>query len=1065
MSSHESSTPIVQEAKEVVNDIAAKPIVQDAKHEAQHAVDKINSQPIVQNAKHEAKHIVEKVSDVAHRADPRDLTSGSVVNGLKQVDRTILRLNKLLASPGGLSAFLSTFNYSLYILAYVQTKSSSISAFATQLLALTRPACDDTKLPVTALINNAGVPAVAALAILISKARTTLRLFGLFPLYAWLRTLVTGPKAGADPVLHRIALLQASSYFTYQALENVSLLADSGAVGPAFIARINRGDSKTARVYLWAYRAWLGGVSCDFLRLAREWQLESKRRGVRKQMQADGRALAEYQDEEDAKFDKRWWTDLVIASAWLPMALHYSSAEGGIPGWNLGWMGACGLVAGSARVKALWASTAVNISCAGSLAGVAVLAMWGRYSRLSGKITMTSHDTGFNIVEASIEDHRQALDAGKVTSVELVISYLNRIATYDICGGLNAFTVFSDSVLDDAAASDARRAQGLQARPLEGVPYTIKDSYKIAGMSVTNGSPALEGLISSEDSAIAGKLREAGTILIGKTNMPPMAAGGMQRGLYGRAESPYNSKYLTAAFSSGSSNGAATSLASSMAAFGMGSETVSSGRSPASNNAIVCYTPSKGLLSCRGLWPLYITCDVPTPLARSMDDMLTILSVVATEDLDTTGDFIREQTHISIPKSTISEYQSLKNSSKFKGTRIGVPKMYVGQKDADPHAKNTHVSREVIAVWQQAEKDLQALGAEIVYTDFPLVTNYENDSVSGEANNVDGRPGDWNLLERGILIAKAWDTFLVQNKDKSIKSLADIKDSSMLFPKPPGYLPDTFLEIRNWIDYPGLPALMSSIKEAKIEDIEGMKQALCALDTQRKRDLEDWMDANNLGVIAFPAQGDVGLADLEFEYESTKHSLTNGVKYSNGNRAIRHLGVPTVSVPMGMMAEKKMPVNITFAGKAYRDEELLAYAWAFEQATKRRASPPLAPLSTDIIPPRPRPEKSQLQVDATVISERASFDTYTLLVKGTVSKIGTGTIVEIFVDGKLAKTLRPEGTEWQTNLEYTPKRPECLGWDLKPLPPRMAMVIVVAKAEDARTAAKLVWMRWSNDCR
>jgi hypothetical protein len=202
------------------------------------------------------------------------------------------------------------------------------------------------------------VPPVAALAVLISKARTTLRLFGLFPLYAWIRTLIAGPKPGADVVLHRIALLQASSYATYQALENICLLADSGVVSPAFVARINRGDSTTARLYMWAYRAWLGGVSCDFLRLGREWQMEAGRRSIRTQMRADGRALAEYQDEEDAKFDKRWWADLMIAGAWLPMALHYSDATGGVPGWNLGWMGVSGLVAGSTRMKALWANTA-----------------------------------------------------------------------------------------------------------------------------------------------------------------------------------------------------------------------------------------------------------------------------------------------------------------------------------------------------------------------------------------------------------------------------------------------------------------------------------------------------------------------------------------------------------------------------------------------------------------------------------------------------------------------------------------------------------------------------------
>lgn len=221
-----------------------------------------------------------------------------------------------------------------------------------------RPAYNDIKLPATTLLNPAGVPPIAALAVLVSKARTTLRLFGLFPLYAWLRQLVKGPKAGSDVVLHRIALLQASSYATYQALENISLLADSGVVPPTFVARLNKGVPTTPRLYLYAYRAWLGGVSCDFLRLAREWQLENKRRTTRKMMRADGRELSAYQADEDAKFDKRWWTDLMIAGAWLPMALHFSSVTGGVPGWNLGWMGVCGMVAGSTRVKALWASTA-----------------------------------------------------------------------------------------------------------------------------------------------------------------------------------------------------------------------------------------------------------------------------------------------------------------------------------------------------------------------------------------------------------------------------------------------------------------------------------------------------------------------------------------------------------------------------------------------------------------------------------------------------------------------------------------------------------------------------------
>jgi Asp-tRNA(Asn)/Glu-tRNA(Gln) amidotransferase A subunit family amidase len=678
----------------------------------------------------------------------------------------------------------------------------------------------------------------------------------------------------------------------------------------------------------------------------------------------------------------------------------------------------------------------------------------------------------FEIIEASIDDHKRALDAGDISSVDLVICYLNRIAKHDICGGLNAFTVFNDDVFEEAAASDARRAQGLPIRSLEGIPYAIKDSYKVAGMSVTDGSPALKGLMSSEDSAIAAKLRDAGAILIGKTNMPPMAAGGMQRGMYGRAESPYNPKYLTGAFSSGSSNGAATSLTSSMAAFGMGSETVSSGRSPASNNALVCYTPSKGRLSCRGLWPLYITCDVPTPYARSMNDMLTILDVIATEDPDTTGDFIREQKHIAIPKSTITDYQSLRDPQKLEGKRIGVPKMYIGGRDSDPHAKHPYVSQEVIALWQETEKDLKELGVEIVHTDFPLVTNYENDSTSGEANNVEGRPANWNLLERGILIAKAWDAFLVSNRDSNIKSLADIKDPAMLFPRPTGYLPDKFLEVRNWIDYPGLPKLMDSIKEKSIHDIDGMEQALKALEAQRKRDLEDWMDENNLDIIAFPAQGDVGLADLEFEYESTKHSLTNGVKYSNGNRAFRHLGVPTVSVPMGIMKEKKMPVNITFAGKGYHDHELLAYAWAYEQATKKRIPPPTKHLDTDIPPPvkneEDRRDDPSALVDLKVTVEvkpNSQQGRFNISVQGSVSWRGVG--VELFCDGVSVNEVWGEGQHWSFDFDYTPTRPEVLGWDLKPLPPRKVMIVVVVRSEQGGRVrgAKLVWADYCGNCR
>jgi Asp-tRNA(Asn)/Glu-tRNA(Gln) amidotransferase A subunit family amidase len=670
----------------------------------------------------------------------------------------------------------------------------------------------------------------------------------------------------------------------------------------------------------------------------------------------------------------------------------------------------------------------------------------------------------FNIVEATIEEHRAALASGQVTSVELVISYLLRIATYDRRGGLNAFTVFNDDVLKEAAVSDARRAAGHPPRPLEGIPYTLKDSYKYEGLTVTNGSPALEGLKSMADSAIGAKLRAAGAVLIGKTNMPPMAAGGMQRGLYGRAESPYNSKYLTAAFSSGSSNGAATSTAASMAVFGMGSETVSSGRSPASNNALIAYTPSRGVLSCRGLWPLYVTCDVPVPYARSVDDMLDILSVIAQPDEETLGDFWREQKHVKLPEQPVIDYKSLKQEDALKGKRIGVPKIYVGQQDSNPNAKPVTVNPEVVNLWEKAKSGLETLGAEVVYTDFPLVTNYEDDSVSGEANNIVGAPSNHHQLERKIFVAKAWDDFLKHNNDPNFPSLDKVRPE-LLFPKPENYIPDKWIESRNWIDYPGLPAVAAEHKDTVLQGIEGMGQLLRSLEAQRKRDLEDWMDDLKLDCVAFPANGDVGYADLEFDVQSAEDSLKNGVKYSNGNRTIRHLGIPTVSVPMGVMEGRKMPVNLTFAGKAYQDPQILKYAWAYEQKSKRRISPPLTPiLETDTIS-RPYEQGCPVErpmVDLSVfVAEKTADDTVQIKVEGAVQGVQNATI-EIYVDGEKLSTQNwtkheHDSGQFQARLDYRQPTSQTLGWDLKPLS-RPVMLIVVVKPISGPKTADFRWL-------
>src|SRR3954453_12163200 len=155
----------------------------------------------------------------------------------------------------------------------------------------------------------------------------------------------------------------------------------------------------------------------------------------------------------------------------------------------------------------------------------------------------------FTVAEADVDRLRSALEDGTVTSVELVAHYLNRIGHYDRSGiALNSVPVLNPSAFADARASDVRRARGQTLGPLDGIPFTAKASYKVRGLPVTAGSPAFTTLVANDDAFAVAQLRAAGAICLGLTNMPPMAAGGMQRGLYGRAESPYSAGFLTSAF-------------------------------------------------------------------------------------------------------------------------------------------------------------------------------------------------------------------------------------------------------------------------------------------------------------------------------------------------------------------------------------------------------------------------------------------------------------------------------------------------------------------------------------
>ncbi|GAB7003528.1 amidase [Nocardioides sp. AN3] len=561
----------------------------------------------------------------------------------------------------------------------------------------------------------------------------------------------------------------------------------------------------------------------------------------------------------------------------------------------------------------------------------------------------------FDVVEATIPQLRRALESGEVTSVALVEAYRARIAAYDASGPhLNALVVPHPAALDEARASDDRRARGETLGPLDGIPYTAKDSYLVKGLTAAAGSPAFDHLVAQRDAFTIERLRAAGAICLGLTNMPPMANGGMQRGVYGRAESPYNADFLTAPFGSGSSNGSGTATAASFAAFGLGEETWSSGRGPASNNALCAYTPSWGVISVRGNWPLVPTMDVVVPHTRTMVDLLEVLDVVVADDTETRGDFWRAQPWLEIPRSSEirpPSYVALADQADLAGVRLGIPRMYV---NADPDAgtaedpgiggptgQRIETRASVIALWEALRADLEAAGATVVEVDFPVVTNYEGDRPGAPTIKTRGLVTE-EFLHREIadLSAWAWDDFLAANGDPALDSLTQV-DGATIFPHPEGALPDRYTGFDD--DIATYPDQVRAHSYASVTEIPELEEGVHGLAETRRRDLEEWLDELGLDAVVFPAVADVGPADMDVNPASADLGWRNGVWVANGNLVIRHLGIPTVTVPMGTMSDIGMPVGLTIAGRAYDDTALLRLGTAIEATGTRRTEPPRTP--------------------------------------------------------------------------------------------------------------------------
>jgi amidase len=258
-----------------------------------------------------------------------------------------------------------------------------------------------------------------------------------------------------------------------------------------------------------------------------------------------------------------------------------------------------------------------------------------------------------------------------------------------------------------------------------------------------------------------------------------------------------------------------------------------------------------------------------------------------------------------------------------------------------PTGQRIETRPSVIALWEAARRDLEAAGAEVVEVDFPVVSNYEGDRPGAPTLATRGLVSP-DYLEREItdLSSWAWDDFLKANGDPALNSLAAV-DGAAIFPAPEGALPDRYDGFDDDITtYP------DRVRDHPVESflqIPHLAEGLRGLEETRRVDLEEWMERLGLDAVVFPAAADVGPADMDVNPASADLGWRNGVWVANGNLVPRHLGIPTVTVPMGTMADTGMPVGLTFAGRAYDDAALLGLAAAFEATGRRRTPPPRTP--------------------------------------------------------------------------------------------------------------------------
>jgi amidase len=487
------------------------------------------------------------------------------------------------------------------------------------------------------------------------------------------------------------------------------------------------------------------------------------------------------------------------------------------------------------------------------------------------------------ILDAGVQEQQAQMKAGKLTSKALVQQYLARIAAIDKAGPrINAVIELNPDALRIAEDLDRERKAGKVRGSLHGIPVLIKDNIATADkMSTTAGSLALAGVRASKDAFVAQKLREAGAVILGKTNLSEWAnmrsthsvSGWSGRG--GQTRNPYALDRNT----SGSSSGSGAAIAAGLATLAIGTETDGSIVSPASTCGIVGIKPTLGLVSRSGIIPIAHSQDTAGPMTRSVADAALLLAAIAGFDAQD------EATQDSRAKAI--DYAAALRKDGLQGKRIGVARNFFGSSPA------------IDAVIEKELAVLKAQGAVLVDVQVPNIDKYNDSEL--EVLLAEFRPDLEAYLANYAPHApvKTMADVIAFNEKNADRELQHFGQEHLVAAQGKSGLGDKAYR----------EALANNHRYAREEGIDKILR-------------EEKLDA-----LVAPTGGTAWLTDY-----------INGDHYGGSfSSPAAVAGYPHVTVPAGFVAG--LPVGISFVGGAWSDAALIGMAHAYEQASRRRRAP------------------------------------------------------------------------------------------------------------------------------